>query len=116
LGIHFEHLKDVADLHRAVQYQEKAVSTTSDGHLSLSDHLNNLGVSFKRHFGHTGHITKAASIFSQGAQVFGPPSDCFTAALNWIKFINAAPHDTFSHHLKVYTYALQLLPKLAWLG
>jgi hypothetical protein len=117
--IRFMHLGDIADLNMAILHQQKAVHLAPEGHPHLPMHLNNLGNSFQVRFiqfNDNVDADHAISAFAQGAQSFGPPADCFNAALIWIQSLKSTPDSMCSPHLKAYTCALHLLPKLAWLG
>jgi tetratricopeptide (TPR) repeat protein len=112
----FERFGRLEDVETAISVYQKAAELTPDDHPNKPSLLNNLGhahLIHSRHLPDPNHLKHAHLYFSEAANSpLGPPHHLFKAARNWAKcetLLSRSPLLAFSR-------ALQLLPRIAWLG
>ncbi|KIM28110.1 hypothetical protein M408DRAFT_24124 [Serendipita vermifera MAFF 305830] len=112
----FERYKNVGDIERSISFFQKAVDLTPDGHPEKIDHLQGLGKGFLLRFGASrdpSDLKIAISTFSIAAtSPTGPPNRRFDTAHCWV----TACLDNDQPPLVAFECAINLLPRLAWLG
>ena len=113
----FKCLADIADIEKSILMKEDAVQLTPDSHPDKPMYLYNLGTSFLCHFEHLGDSpTLDQAIFhftSAACSSTGTASIRFKASSMWAQCAWLSQHSSL---LEAYKLALDLLPKLAWLG
>lgn len=117
LRIRFEHLGNVADMEDAISKIQLSVDLTPDGHPEKSSRSSNLGNTYWTRFGHL-HLPSDAeksihyhSIAAMSPE--GPPTARFEAARRWISIASSLNHASL---LSAYECALDIMPRVAWLG
>jgi tetratricopeptide (TPR) repeat protein len=113
----FDHLRDPTDNDKSISMFEDVIRLTPDGYPGRPGYMNNLGASFVRRYEHLGDhlaLDQAILYYSRAAHsAFGTPHIRFKAASEWIRCAQLLQHSSL---LQAYDLALDLLPKLAWLG
>jgi hypothetical protein len=108
-------MKDMED---SILNQQRALQLTEDGDPSEAIKLSRLGLSQQARFDRLGKLTDleaCISSFSTAAQSkTSYPRDALQAARNWADLSHH--HETVSSALDGYRTALEILPKVAWLG
>jgi tetratricopeptide (TPR) repeat protein len=114
----FERFGDLLDLDNSISNLQKAVELTDDSNSRKTGHLLNLGIAWRTRFEHLGEqadLAAAVSLFKSAAQIDSAyPHQALLAARPWA----AASHlnGDLQSALEGYRTALELLPKVAWLG
>ncbi|KAJ7452593.1 TPR-like protein [Mycena latifolia] len=113
----FERLGELTDLNESVSASEAAVRLIPDGHPDQSIVLNNLGNCLHHRFRSSKdpHDCEEGLIqYSHAASSpTGPAHIRFRASTMWAKYAHISQHPTL---LQAYTTAIDLVPKMAWLG
>jgi hypothetical protein len=116
--VRFEHLGNLSDFENAISNTEKAVELTDDGHPSKARYLLNLGTFHQtcfRQFTRVEDLAASLSSFKAAARLKAAyPYDALIAARKWAE-ISHLNGDLLSA-LEGYRTALELMPKVAWLG
>lgn len=112
----FERFGNIEDINNAISSLRKAVELTPDAHPYLSSRLKNLGIALQIRFEHlhdpedleTGiqYLSKAAKSATGSAMLR------LTAAQAWAKAASANSRSP----LPAFSCAIDLLPRIAWLG
>lgn len=106
------------DLENAISHFEKAVQLTEDGHPKNSIYLFNLGLSQQSRFEWLDEpVDGAASIAAFRAVALSKTAynrDSFRAAKKWADILHG--NGDLLSALNAYRIALEILPKVAWLG
>ncbi|KIM78471.1 hypothetical protein PILCRDRAFT_11178 [Piloderma croceum F 1598] len=114
----FEHLGDLSDLENAISNAEKAVDLTDDGHPNKARFLSNLGTSHQirfRKFTKLEDRVASVSSFKAAARLkAADPYHALFAARKWAEISHL--HGDRISALEGYRTALELMPKVAWLG
>ena len=118
LSCRFDHFGILTDLESAISNQQKAVDMTDDGHPGQAKNLHNLGSSqfsrFER-FGEEANLVASLSAFKAAARSkTGYPECALSAARLWA--LISHEHGDFLSALDGYRTALEILPKVVWLG
>ncbi|KIM73085.1 hypothetical protein PILCRDRAFT_15531 [Piloderma croceum F 1598] len=114
----FEHLGELSDLENAISNQRKAVQLTDDGHPWKGVHLLVLGTSQNSRFQRLGDpddLVACVLSYTAAARLKATyPSYALQAACRWAQ----TSHDNGNllSALDGYHTALELFPKVAWLG
>jgi len=112
----FIRLGNLTDIKNAILCNQRAVDLTPDGHPSKSHRLSNLGSVFSLRLEYLHNIEDLESllrVYSQAAKLpTGPPIVRFRAARTWAKYLDIHSRPSLS----AYGYAIDLLPRIAWLG
>jgi tetratricopeptide (TPR) repeat protein len=115
-GIRFQYRGDVADIDSAISNHEGAARRTPDHAPDKTRLLKNLGASYGLRFerlGDDSDLDKAILHFEQAARsLAGSPRVRFKASLQWA----ACALQRGSSPLAAYGCAIDLLPRVAWLG
>ncbi|KAJ7226683.1 hypothetical protein GGX14DRAFT_385492 [Mycena pura] len=113
----FKQLSDLSDIDDSILISKNSVQLTPDGHPDKSSWLDNLGNAFLSRFQQLGDhddLLQAISPYSLAAQsATGPAYVRFNASSMWALVAQICQHPSL---LQAYTVALDLLPRLAWLG
>jgi tetratricopeptide (TPR) repeat protein len=116
--LRFEHLHDLSDLESAISYHQEAVKLTDDAYPPKVVYLSHLGRSLRRRLEHLHQRADLeASLFSfkAAAQLKAAyPQQALSAAQQWA--ITSHKYGDLVFALEGYRTALELLPKVAWLG
>ena len=116
--LRFHRLGDVLDLENAIANNKKAVNLTDDRQPSKVIYLVHLGKSHGCRFEHfhlQADLTASVSFFKAAAQLKAAyPSNALSAARLWAKTSHL--NGDLVSGLEGYRTALELLPKVAWLG
>jgi DNA-binding MltR family transcriptional regulator len=114
----FELLGDLSDLENAILNARKAVELTDDGHPTKPIFLFRLGTAQKirfERFGDSDDLAACVLSYKAAAQLkAAQPSDALLAARQWAEISHL--NDNLLSALDGYRTALELLPKVAWLG
>ncbi|KAF8193139.1 CHAT domain-containing protein [Mycena galopus ATCC 62051] len=113
----FKQLSNLSDINNSILISKNSVQLTPDSHPDKPSLLNNLGNSFLCRFQQLGDhddLLQAISQYSLAAKsTTGPAYVRFNASSMWALVAQMCQHPSL---LQAYTVALDLLPKLAWLG
>ncbi|CUA72770.1 Dystrophin [Sus scrofa] [Rhizoctonia solani] len=110
---------ELADLRRAIEYGEDAVSRIPENHVGRARQLVNLGISHEMWHKYTKcylHLSKALDCFRQASVIsIAPPRERFRSARHWARLL---PSSTLpkSDCLEAYRTAIDLIPRLVLLG
>jgi len=113
----FLHTGEIVDLENAISCHKDAVCFIPDGHANKPAFLKNLASAFSVRYQRTGSRVDLDAAITQyrlsASSSSGPPSVRFHAAFRWARlaFIGSA-----TASLDGYGAALNLLPRIAWLG
>jgi tetratricopeptide (TPR) repeat protein len=114
LRMRFERLGNPADINTAIKSNQVTIGLC---HPEKPPFMRNLGISHRTRFLHTGNPGDAAeAIFHLSASAnspMGPPTGRLMAAKEWISTAALTGHSSL---LSAYECALNLMPKVAWLG
>jgi len=116
--VRFKHFGNLTDVENSISDLEQAVQLTKDQHPKKTYHLLCLGAAHQLHFDRLGKpadFVASVSAFRAAAQsLTSYPGDVLTAARTWAE----ASHriDDMQSALVGYHMALEILPKVAWLG
>jgi tetratricopeptide (TPR) repeat protein len=116
----FHHLHQLADLENAISNQKLAVKLNDDTHPEKLGHLYLYGLgccqeSRFQHFGELADLVASVSAFQEVAQSYTAyPHHAFLAARRWAELSHK--NGDLVSALEGYRTALEILPKLAWLG
>ncbi|KAF8600149.1 hypothetical protein BDV93DRAFT_448075 [Ceratobasidium sp. AG-I] len=114
----FDRLGNIADIDKAIGYHQRALSLLPEEHPSMPGWLDNFSASLLRRFerlGDPADIDKAIEHQHRAAalSVVGRPHSIFRAALQWAE-VCSKHRDGAS--LDAYRRAMELLPRLVWIG
>jgi tetratricopeptide (TPR) repeat protein len=114
----FEHLSQLADLEESISNFQKAIQLTNYEHPHNAVYLSNLGDSHRTRFKHLGELfdlSASVSAFQAAAETKTTyPYRALVAARKWAEI--AHQNGDLTSALKGYRTALEILPKVAWLG
>ena len=113
----FQRLGELSDLEQAISRYGDAVDLTPDGHPDKPRFLSNLGSAFLYRFERLGELAdleQAISPYSHAACASsGSTFVRFQASQEWITCARTLRHHSLLH---AYSFAIGLLPELAWIG
>ena len=113
----FQCFGELSDLEQTISRYRDAVDLTPDGHPGKSYFLSNLGSALQYRFerlGEPSDLEQALLLYSQAACAsLGPTTTRFHASRQWILCARTLRHPSL---LDAYSYAIGLLPQLAWIG
>ncbi|KAJ6624591.1 CHAT domain-containing protein [Mycena sp. CBHHK59/15] len=111
----FQRFGDLGDIDQAVLKYEDTLRITPDGHPDKPSYLANLASSLLLQFERLGDMADLNESISSSAasSMAGPARIRFNASTMWAKHAQTHHHPSL---LQAYGTALELLPKLAWLG
>jgi tetratricopeptide (TPR) repeat protein len=114
----YERLGGMEDIEDSISNQQRAIQLTEDGDPSKPIRLSHLGLSQRARFdllGKPADLMASISAFKTAAQSkTAYPRDALQAARNWADLSHH--YDNMSSALDGYRTALEILPKVAWLG
>ena len=114
----FECLGDLSDLENAIASIERAVKFMDDSHPNKVRHLRSLGITLQTRFEYLGEqadlVACVASFSAAGQLKAAYPYQALSVSRQWAK-VSYLNGDLLSA-LEGYCTALELLPKVAWLG
>jgi tetratricopeptide (TPR) repeat protein len=117
LRTRFERIGNSADLDKAIRQKQAAVHLAPDSYPNKTSYLFSLASSLRVRFERDRQFQDcemAIRYLSAAAMnPVGPPSDRLNAAQLWISILSMANHPSL---LKAYKCALELIPRVAWLG
>ncbi|KAJ7474997.1 CHAT domain-containing protein [Mycena latifolia] len=117
LSRRFQRLGDLTDLNESVSTLKAAISLTPDGHPDLPSCLNNLGNCLHRRFNRLKDPHDCEEMLLQYSRAASSPTGSaqirFQASAIWAHY--AQTHQP-SSVLRAYATAIDLVPKVAWLG
>ena len=112
----FNRFGNVKDLDKAILNNQMGVDLTPDGHPDKPNHLTDLGSALAIRSVHTNNpkdLEGAIRVYSQAAMSpIGRPIVRFRAACAWGNILGENSRSS----LLAYCYAIDLLPRIAWLG
>ena len=112
----FEHSGMVADLDNAISTFKEAVHLTPDVHADNPNFYRTLGHCFVLQFKTLKKVDDSSTAiwhFSQAVKLTTGSSIRFDTAVEWAHFASTINHSSV---LEAYTAALNLLPRVVWLG
>jgi tetratricopeptide (TPR) repeat protein len=113
----FQLLGELSDLDQTISRYGDAVNLTPDGDPGKPRLLSNLGSAFLYRFERLGELVdleQAMSSYSHAACASsGPTTVRFQASQEWISCARTLRHHSLLH---AYSFAIGLLPELAWIG
>jgi len=113
----FQCLGELSDLEQMISRYRDAVDLTPDGHPEKPRLLNNLGSAFLYRFERLGELSdleQAMLPYSRAASAsIGPTTVRFHASQQWISCARTLRHHSL---LLAYSFSINLLPQLAWIG
>ena len=113
----FQRLGELSDLEQTISRYGDAVDLTPDGHPDKPRFLSNLGSAFLYRFERLGELAdleQAISPYSHAACASsGSTFVRFQASQEWITCARTLRHHSLLH---AYSFAICLLPELAWIG
>ncbi|KAJ7466381.1 TPR-like protein [Mycena latifolia] len=113
----FERLGDLTDLNESVSTFKAAVSLTPEGHPAKPLWLNNLGNSLLSRFERLQDPHDLEDMLLQYSCAASSPTGAadvrFQACAMWTQYAHIFQHPSLLH---AYTTAVDLIPKVAWLG
>ncbi|TDL18822.1 TPR-like protein [Rickenella mellea] len=118
----FERFGVMSDIEQAILNHEHAVQLTPSGHSEKPNRLSSLGNSFATRFWRIGRdedLLKSIAAYRTAASLpDGPPSRRLYAAKlwSWLAREDARRHSSDQPVLDAYRVALDLLPRVAWVG
>jgi len=114
----FEHLGDLSDIENAISNNEQAVELMDDGYPRKSARLSNLGNSQHARFQRLTRpedLVASVSSFKAAARLkVAYPHDALSAARQWAEISHR--NGSLLSALDGYRTALELMPKVVWLG
>jgi CHAT domain len=118
LSMRYEHLGELVDLEAAILHFNEAIRLTSNDFPERAKYFLGLGGAQLLHLQHQGESTAllpSISAFQAAAQLkTAYPRDAFRAAQAWANL--AYTHNDILSALDGYRMALDILPRVAWLG
>jgi tetratricopeptide (TPR) repeat protein len=115
-ALRFQRFEDVADIDRAISSLQDAIERMPNDHPYKATPLSNLGASFATRFDHLGEIADLDSAIRQyqkaARSVACAPRTRFDASVQWAAYARQRG----SSPLAAYDCAIDLLPRVAWLG
>ncbi|KAJ7463369.1 CHAT domain-containing protein [Mycena latifolia] len=113
----FEQLGDLTDLNESVSKHEAAVRLTPEGHPDKPSWLNNLGNSLLSRFNRLKDPRDCEDMLNHYSHAACSPTGTahvrFQASIMWAHHAHIYQHPSLLH---AYTIAIELVPKVAWLG
>ncbi|KAG8735003.1 hypothetical protein FRC10_011092 [Ceratobasidium sp. 414] len=113
----FEHLGDLDDVDMAIKIHEHSIMLTPDDHPDKARRLNNFSCALACRFERLGELPDIeralAAAKSAAISPTGSPSRRFMCARLWAKLCSHVPT---SSPLDAYREAMNLLPRIVWLG
>ncbi|KAJ7469123.1 CHAT domain-containing protein [Mycena latifolia] len=113
----FEQLGNLTDLNKAVAIFKAALRLTPEGHPNQSIVLNNLGNCLQDCFNRLQDPHDCEDMVTQYNRAASSPTGSaelrFRASRMWAKYAHMYQHPSI---LRAYTTAIDLIPKVAWLG
>jgi CHAT domain-containing protein len=114
----FNRLGDLSDLENAISNTRKAVDLTDDTYPSHAVHLYHLGIAQHTCFEHLSneedHVASISSFKAAAHLKAANPHHALLAARQWAKISHI--YSDLQSALEGYRTALELLPKVVWLG
>jgi CHAT domain-containing protein len=116
--VRFEHLGELTSLENCIASYTKSVQLTDDTDPVKAKYLDHLGICQRirsEHLNDAAGLLAAVSVFQTAVQLKSAyPIDTFRAAQHWAEITHR--NGDFLSALKGYHAALEILPKVAWLG
>lgn len=113
----FEHSSDLTDIDRAISAHEQALHLTPDSRTDKLGRVYNLGLAYLSRFDHSTDLRDSAVAISHFHLVAisstGSPSFRLRAALQWARLATKVNDPSA---FRGYSVAIELLPRIAWLG